>query len=161
MSEIKYKQIGIIHSTFKEPKGTPIQPIVGKGSTGKIEVFEEYSQGLKNLDGFSHIILIYHFHLSKKSSLKVKPFMDDQKRGVFSTRAPSRPNPIGISVVRLSKIDGNILSISDLDILDGTPLLDIKPYVPEFDVRYVKKKGWLEKNLIKLSTSKDDGRFIK
>jgi len=161
MNEIKYVPIGIIHSPFKEPKGTPIQPIVSEGIDGTVELFQEYTEGLKDIDGFSHIILLYHFHLSKGSSLKVKPFLDDQTHGVFSTRAPSRPNPIGISIVQLVKIEGNILQVKDLDIVDGTPLLDIKPYVPEFDIRNVKKKGWLEKNVSKLSTSKDDGRFIK
>ena len=161
MGEIKYKPIGIIHSPFKEPKGTPIQPAAAKGVNGLVEVFPEYSEGLKDLEGFSHIILIYHFHLSKESSLKVKPYMDDQIRGVFSTRAPCRPNPIGISVVRLIAIKGNKLYIQDIDIVDGTPLLDIKPYVPEFDVRAIEKIGWLERNVSKLSKSKDDGRFQK
>ena len=161
MNEIRYKQIGIIHSAFKEIKGIPIQPTAAKGINGTVEIFQEYAEGLKDLDGFSHAILIYHFHLSKESSLKVKPFMDDQEHGVFSTRAPSRPNSIGISVVQIIKIEGNILYIQDLDIVDGTPLLDIKPYVPEFDVRDVKKKGWLDKNVSKLSTSEDDGRFMK
>ena len=161
MTEIKYKQIGIIHSPFKEPKGTPIQPTAAKGIDGTVEIFQEYTEGLKDLDGFSHVVLVYHFHLSKESSLKVKPFMDDQTHGVFSTRAPNRPNPIGISVVQLVKIEGNILRVQDLDIIDGSPLLDIKPYIPEFDVRNVNKKGWLEKNVSKLATSKDDGRFIK
>jgi len=159
MGEIKYKPIGIIHSPFQQPKGTPIQPTAAKGVDGTVEVFPEYVEGLKDLDGFSHIILIYHFHLSKKFSLKVKPFMDNQIHGVFSTRAPSRPNPIGISIVRLIKIEKNILYIRDVDVIDGTPLLDIKPYVPEFDVRAVDKIGWLEKNVNKLPTSKDDGRF--
>ena len=161
MNEIKYIQIGIIHSPFKEPKGTPIQPRAAQGIHGTVEVFQEYTEGLKDIDGFSHVILVYHFHLSKKSSLRVKPFMDDQTHGVFSTRAPNRPNPIGISVVQLVKIEGNILQVKDLDIVDGTPLLDIKPYVPEFDIRDAKKKGWLENNVSKLPTSKDDGRFIK
>ncbi len=161
MNEIKYIQIGIINSPFKEPKGTPIQPIATQGIDGTVEVFQEYTEGLKDIDGFSHIILVYHFHLSKESSLKVIPFMDDQTHGVFSTRAPNRPNPIGISVVRLVNIEGNILQVKDLDIVNGTPLLDIKPYVPEFDIRDVKKKGWLKNNVNKLSTSKDDGRFIK
>ena len=161
MNEIKYKQIGIIHSLFKEPKGTPIQPTVAKDIDGAVEVFQEYTEGLKDLDGFSHVILVYHFHFFKESSLKVKPFMDDQIHGIFSTRAPNRPNPIGISVVQLIQIEGNILRVQDLDIVDGTPLLDIKPYVPEFDVRDIKKKGWLEKNVSKLSTSKDNGRFLK
>lgn len=159
MKKINYMPIGIVHSSFKEPKGTPIQSSATKGVDGTVEVFPEYTEGLKDLEGFSHIILIYHFHLSKKPLLKVEPFMDNQIRGVFSTRAPSRPNPIGISVVRLVRIERSILYIQDVDIVDNTPLLDIKPYVPEFDVREVEKIGWLEKNVHKLSTSKDDGRF--
>lgn len=161
MDEIKYKPIGIIHSPFKEPKGTPIQPKAAKDIDGSVEIFPEYAEGLKDIEGFSHIILIYHFHLVKKPSLKVKPFMDNQIRGVFSTRAPSRPNPIGISVVRVVKIEGNTIYIRDVDIVDGTPLLDIKPYVPKFDVRDVERIGWLEKNVHRLQISKDDGRFIK
>ena len=161
MDEVKYKPIGVIHSPFKEPKGTPIQPAGAKGISGTVEVFPEYAEGLKDIEGFSHIILICHFHLSRGWSLEVKPFMDDQLHGVFTTRAPARPNPIGISTVRLVRVEENILHIQDVDIVDGTPLLDIKPYVPEFDVRDVAKTGWLEKNLHKLSTSKDDARFIK
>ncbi len=161
MDEIKYKPIGIIHSPFKEPKGTPIQPAAAKGIEGKVEVFPEYAEGLKDVKEFSHIILVCHFHLSKKPSLKVKPFMDDQMRGVFATRAPSRPNSIGISIVRLVKIEENILHVQDVDIIDGTPLLDIKPYVCEFDPKEVNKIGWLEKNVHKLPTSNDDGRFLK
>ena len=160
MGEIKYKPIGIIHSPFKESKGTPIQPKAAKGIEGRVEVFPEYTEGLKDLEGFSHIIVIYHFHLSKKSSLKIKPFMGNQIRGVFATRAPSRPNPIGISVVRLIRINENTLHVKDVDIVDETPLLDIKPYVSEFDVREVNKIGWLKKNVRKLPTSKDNGRFI-
>ena len=161
MNEIKYKPIGVVHSPFREPEGTPIQPVGAKGVNGSVEIFPEYVEGLKDLDGFSHIILIYNFNLSKNASLKVRPYMDSEMRGVFATRSPSRPNPIGISVVRLTKIEGNILQIQDVDIVDGTPLLDIKPYVPEFDIRNVKKIGWLEKNVHKTSTTKDDGRFIK
>ena len=161
MDEIKYKLIGVIHSPFKEPKGTPIQPRAAKDIKGTVEVFPEYAEGLKDVEGFSHIILIYHFHLSKKSSLKVKPYMDNEPHGVFAMRGPSRPNPIGISAVRLLRIEENTLHIQDVDIVDGSPLLDIKPYVPEFDIREVTKTGWLEKNVHKLSRSKDDGRFIK
>lgn len=161
MEELKYLQIGIIHSPFKEPEGTPIQPKAAQGIEGTVEIFKEFGEGLKDIDGFSHIILVYHFHLSKKPSLLVKPFMDDQIHGVFSTRAPNRPNPIGISVVQLIKVEENILYVKDLDIIEGTPLLDIKPYVPEFDLTDAGKKGWLQKNLGKLSTSKDDGRFME
>lgn len=163
MNEIKYKPIGIIHSPFKKPTGTPIQPAAGKSINGTVEVFPEYAEGLKDLEGFSHIILIYHLHLSKGWCLKVKPFMDNELRGVFATRAPSRPNPIGLSVVHLVRIEKNILYIQDLDIVDKTPLLDIKPYVPEFETKEVKKLGWLEKNIHKLPSSAGlaDGRFIK
>jgi len=161
MNEIKYKPIGIIHSPFKEPKGTPIQPAGAKGINGIVEIFPEYTEGLKDIEGFSHIILLYHFHLSKVSTLLAKPYMDNEMRGVFAMRGPSRPNPIGISVVRLVKIEGNVLYIQDIDIVDGTPLLDIKPYVPKFDIRQVERIGWLESNIHKLSQSKDDGRFAE
>ena len=159
--EITYTPIGIIHSPFKEPKGTPIQPAAAGGIAGRVEVFPQYAEGLKDIEGFSHLILLYHFHVAKKASLQEKPFMDNEKRGVFAIRAPSRPNPIGISVVRLVSVEGNILHIKDVDILDSTPLLDIKPYVPEFDAREADKTGWLEKRMHRLSESKDDGRFKK
>jgi tRNA-Thr(GGU) m(6)t(6)A37 methyltransferase TsaA len=158
--EITYKPIGIIYSPFKEPKGTPLQPGAAKDAEGIVKVFPGYEKGLKDLDKFSHIILIYHFHLSKLYSLEVVPFMDDRPHGLFATRAPSRPNPIGLSVVTLTKIEGNKLYVKDIDIVDGTPLLDIKPFVPEFDSVSVVKKGWLEKKVGKLKDSKDDGRFI-
>jgi len=161
MKDIIYKPIGVIHSPFKKPSGTPIQPSAGKNIKGTVEIFPEYVKGLKDLEGFSHIILIFHFHLVDKKSLIVKPFMDDKTHGIFSIRGPSRPNPIGFSIVRLANIKDNILYIRDLDILDGTPLLDIKPYVGVFDQRTKIKIGWLEKNISKLSIVKDDGRFIK
>ncbi|OQX51000.1 MAG: tRNA (N6-threonylcarbamoyladenosine(37)-N6)-methyltransferase TrmO [Candidatus Cloacimonas sp. 4484_209] len=161
MKEIRYKAIGIIHSPFKKPEGTPIQPEAAKNVTGTVELFSEYTKGLKDLIGFSHIILIYHFHLIRKSRLYIKPFMDKHFHGIFATRAPSRPNPIGISVVRLINIKGNKILIKDVDIVDGTPVLDIKPYVPEFDIRRANKKGWLDTNVYKLPSAKDDGRFIK
>jgi len=161
VDEIKYKPIGVVHSPHKEPKETPIQPPSAEGIDGTVEVFPEYAEGLKDLEGFSHIILIYHFHLSRGASLRVKPFMDTEVHGVFAMRGPSRPNPIGISAVRLVRIEGNILHIRDVDIVDGTPLLDIKPYVPKFDAREAENVGWLEENVFKLSTSKDDGRFVK
>lgn len=161
MDEIKYKPIGVIHSPFKKPKGTPIQPAAAKGVSGTVEVFPEYAEGLKDVEGFSHIILIYHFHLSSGSSLMAKPYMDSEKRGVFAMRGPSRPNPIGMSIVRLVGIKGNIIHIQDVDIVEGTPLLDIKPYVSEFDIREGGKTGWLEKRVHKLPASKDDGRFTK
>jgi tRNA-Thr(GGU) m(6)t(6)A37 methyltransferase TsaA len=160
MNEIKYKPIGIIHSPFKEPSGTPIQPAGARNIEGTVEIASEYVMGLEDIEGFSHIILIYHFHLSRRHLLKVKPYLDEKSHGVFATRAPSRPNPIGISIVRLVKVDGNVLHIKDVDIVDGTPLLDIKPYVPEFDTRKVERIGWLEKKVNKLYRARDDGRFL-
>jgi tRNA (adenine37-N6)-methyltransferase len=161
MSNITYKSIGIIHSTFKEPKNVPIQAVVSKGTKGTIEVNSEYTKGLVDLEGFSHIILLYHFNLVKGYSLMVKPFLDQNSHGVFATRAPSRPNPIGLSIVRLKKIQNNILHIEDLDIVDNTPLIDIKPYIPQIDNRKTRKIGWFSKKLSNLPTTKDDGRFCK
>jgi len=161
MKRIVYRPIGVIRTPFKSPKGVPIQPSAGKGIRGVVEVFPEYVEGLKDLEGFSHIILVYHFHLVKKSLLRVIPYMDNETRGVFATRAPARPNPIGISVVRLIEIRGNKLYVEDIDIVDGTPLLDIKPYVPEFDYRPKARIGWLEKRVRRLKVTRDDGRFIE
>jgi len=138
------KPIGIIHSPFTSPHGVPIQPAFATGIEGRVEVFEEYIDGLKDLDGFERIWLLYWFHKSSPARLIVKPYMDKVERGLFATRAPSRPNPIGISAVRLLGIDGRFLRIADVDILDGTPLLDIKPYSPRFDHFDVSRHGWLE-----------------
>ena len=161
MKKIIYRPIGIIHSPFKKTLGTPIQAAGAKGIEGRIEIFQEYKEGLKDLEGFSHIFLIYHFHLSHQTSLTVRPFLDKKTHGVFSTRAPARPNPIGLSVVRLVRVEGNMLFIQDMDIIDGTALLDIKPYVPEFDERKKERIGWLGKNINRLHTMQDDGRFKK
>jgi tRNA-Thr(GGU) m(6)t(6)A37 methyltransferase TsaA len=156
---ITYKPIGVVHSPFSETTGMPIQPSGAKGIKGTVELLPEYSEGLQDLEGFSHIILIYHLHLSTSYSLKVKPFLDDQLRGLFATRAPRRPNPIGLSVVRLTEIEGNILQVEDIDIVDSTPLLDIKPYVPEFDTGEAVRIGWLTEKARKASGQKSDGRF--
>jgi tRNA-Thr(GGU) m(6)t(6)A37 methyltransferase TsaA len=161
MNEIRYKPIGIIHSPFTETKGTPIQPASGKDVEGTVEIFPEYVKGLQDIEGFSHIIILYHFHLSNSVSLLSKPFLDDTPHGVFAIRSPNRPNPIGISVVRLIKVNNNILHIQDLDIVDGTPLLDIKPYVPNFNTMKEIRIGWLKGKIDNLSRVKDDGRFIK
>lgn len=161
MRKIKYKPIGIIHSPFKDIAGMPIQPGGAKGIRGTIEMAPKYVPGLKDLEGFSHIFLIYHFHLSKGYALHVQPFMDNTLRGVFATRAPRRPNPIGISVVKLLKIKEAILFIEDVDVVDGTPLLDIKPYLPEFDTRKVQRIGWLAKKAHLAKKAKADDRFNK
>ncbi len=159
MQEIRYRPIGIIHSPFTQTKGMPIQPAGARGVAGTVEVIPEYGDGLKDLDGFSHIFLLYHFHLSQGYSLTVKPYLDDSLRGVFATRAPRRPNAIGISVVRLVEIEGCTLHIEDLDIVDSTPLLDIKPYVSEFDSREVERIGWLAGKAEKAAEVGADERF--
>ena len=161
MESIIFRPIGLIHSPHKEPHGTPIQPSAAIGIEGQVEIYNDFAEGLSDLEDFSHVILLYHFHRAKAGPLKLKPFMDKEERGVFATRAPRRPNAIGLSIVKLLRVKGNVLHIADVDILDGTPLLDIKPYVPEFDHREQIKIGWLEKNVKKLSDSKDDGRFIE
>ena len=159
MDNIEYQAIGLIHTPHKTPAGTPIQPTGAEGVAGSIEIFPAYIAGLADLAGFSHIFIIYHFHLAKKFSLTVKPFLDDQKRGLFATRAPSRPNPIGLSVVRLIDITDGELRVQDIDVVDGTPLLDIKPYVPKFDVRKVDRTGWIDKETRNIKGTVDDGRF--
>ena len=159
MGKICYQPIGIVRSPFREPRGMPIQPTGAEGIAGTIELNPEYAGGLKDLDGFSHIILIYHFHLSAGFSLLVKPFLDDALRGLFSTRAPRRPNPIGLSIVRLVKIEGSTLHIENVDIVDGTPLLDIKPYVPELDGAKAERIGWLSGRAVKARRTKADERF--
>ena len=140
---MEFQPIGIIHSSYKEKTGVPIQGSLSDDSKGWIELSAEYKEGLKDLDGFSHIILVYEFHLSKGYSLMVTPFLDDKEHGVFATRAPRRPNPIGMSIVRLDRIQDNILHIGEVDVIDGTPLLDIKPYVADFDRRDA-AKGWIK-----------------
>lgn len=159
MMNVRYKPIGVIHSPFKDTDGMPIQPAGAKDIKGTVEVKQKYIDGLKDIEGFSKIILIYHFHLSKEYSLHVKPFLDDELHGVFATRAPRRPNSIGISVVSLEKVEGPILHIREVDIVDGTPLLDIKPYIPEFDIRKVERIGWLSKKAIKVYKAIANNRF--
>jgi len=156
---IKFEPIGIIRSPFAESEGMPIQPAGARGIKGTVEVFEEFRPGLKDLDGFSHIILIYAFHKASGFKLQVVPFMDSKHRGLFATRAPARPNPIGLSVVQLNKISDGVLHVENIDILDGTPLLDIKPYVPEFDKPAQIRTGWLEKARKTVSRKKSDDRF--
>jgi tRNA-Thr(GGU) m(6)t(6)A37 methyltransferase TsaA len=158
---ITYRPIGIIHSPFKQMEGTPIQPEAGKDVEGIVEVYPEFAEGLKDLDGFSHIILVCHLHLSRGYALQVFPYMDDRQHGVFATRSPRRPNPIGISVVRLVGLENNMIRVRDLDILDGTPLLDLKPQVPGFDGGSAERIGWLEEKIHRLRETKDDGRFKK
>jgi len=140
---IELKPIGIIHSPFKQAAGTPTQPTYANGVEGRVEIFPEYAAGLKDLEGFERIWLVYWFDRAAAPQLHVKPYMDEQERGLFATRAPCRPNPIGISCVKLLRIQNCTIYVADIDILDQTPLLDIKPYVPKFDCFEVKRVGWL------------------
>jgi len=161
MDEIRLKPIGVIRSPFKDPRGAPIQATNGQGVRGFAEVFEEYAEGLDDLDGFSHVVLICHLHLARQTNLKVTPFLDTVLRGVFSTRAPSRPNHLGLTIARLVRIEGNTLHLEDLDIVDGTPLLDIKPYVPRLDQRQGAKLGWLEGKTSEFTRGLADDRFTR
>ena len=156
---IQFHPIGVIHTPFTELQGMPIQPAGGARVAGTVEVYEPYRAALKDLDGFSHLILLYHFHRSPGFKPQVVPFMDTEPRGLFATRAPSRPNPLGLSVVRLISSENGVLSIENVDILDGTPLLDIKPYVPVFDEQVDVRTGWLEKTGETVSWRESDDRF--
>lgn len=144
--KIELEPIGIIQSPYKTKEEIPIQAYLSD-EEGKVEVFKDYEDGLKDVEGFSHIIIVYIFHKSKDYFLHVRPFLDTNLKGVFATRHPNRPNPIGISTVRLLERKKNILKIKGMDVLDGTPLLDIKPYVPRFDEREDVRYGWLEGRL--------------
>ncbi len=157
--KIEYTPIGVIHTPFSDIKGMPIQPAGAAGVEGTVEIFEKYRDGLKDLDGFSHIMLLYHFHQSKGFNLRVVPFLDTEVRGLFATRAPRRPNTIGVSVVRLVGIDNGILNVENVDMLNSTPLLDIKPYVPDFDAPADIRTGWLENARKAVSKRKSDERF--
>ena len=135
--------IGVIHSPFNKKDQMPIQASRSQ-AIGLVEVHPEYADGLMDIEGFSHIYLFYAFHRSNGYNLRVKPFLDDQERGLFATRYPRRPNPLGISIVRLVFRQDNALTVEGIDVLDGTPLLDIKPYVPDFDYRANARVGWYE-----------------
>jgi tRNA-Thr(GGU) m(6)t(6)A37 methyltransferase TsaA len=139
--DISLISIGIIHSPFSDPTKAPIQASRST-ATGSVEVFPQFTEGLRDLNEFSHIFLLYLIDCPQGSTLSVKPFLDDQEHGIFATRYPCRPNPIGLSLVRLLRVDGNRLDIEGIDMLDGVPLLDIKPYVPDFDVRETTQTGW-------------------
>lgn len=159
--KIELESIGIIYTKFTEIEGMPIQPTGAKGVKGTIKIKEKYKEGLKDLEDFSHIHLIYLLHKVDGYLLEVKPFMDNNTHGVFATRSPKRPNRIGSSVVKVDKIEDNILHISNIDVLDGTPLLDIKPYVPQLyeDTIDELKIGWFETKHKKARSQKSDDRF--
>jgi len=154
-----FRPIGTIHSPYTDLVGMPIQPAGAVDVRGTVEVMDEYAAGLRDLDAFSHIILLYEFHRSRGFDLEAVPFLDSIPRGVFATRAPRRPNPLGMSVVRLDRIDGAVLYVRDIDVLDGTPLLDIKPYVPAFEPHDHVRVGWLEQNGDRVTEHRSDDRF--
>jgi len=141
-ASIAFRPIGTIHSEHRCASETPVQSVFSRGCTGRVVVFDEFSEGLLGLEGHSHIYLLYHFHQAEASRLRVVPFLHDREQGIFATRAPNRPNPIGLSIVELKSVAGNTLLIDGVDILDGTPLLDIKPYTRRFDRLDPTANGW-------------------
>jgi tRNA-Thr(GGU) m(6)t(6)A37 methyltransferase TsaA len=143
VKNVSITPIGVIHTPFTTMDKVPIQPCYSN-QIGEVELLKEYEEGLKDLEGFSHIVILYLFHKSEGYSLTVKPFLDSDEHGLFATRRPNRPNAIGMSVVRLVERNGRVLRVKGIDVLDGTPLIDIKPYVPTFDYRADAKIGWLE-----------------
>ena len=153
---ISYNPIGVIHSEHIAAEQTPIQPVYAKGCKGRAEIFPEFAAGLQDLDGFSHLYLIYHFDRAGSVKLMVKPFMEDVERGVFATRSPRRPNAVGLSIVELVRREGNMLHLDGVDILDGTPLLDIKPYTAKFDCVETTRNGWQDN--IDEQTARQRGR---
>ncbi|MFH1051343.1 MAG: tRNA (N6-threonylcarbamoyladenosine(37)-N6)-methyltransferase TrmO [bacterium] len=155
--KIEFNYIGIINTPFINLENMPIQPKASE-AIGKITIFDEYIEGFDSVSLFSHLFLLYHFHQIQQKKIKVKPFLDNKERGIFATRAPSRPNPIGLSIVRLLEVKGNELIVGNVDMLDGTPLLDIKPYVPRFDIFQDANNGWLPDD-VDLKNIKSDTRF--
>ena len=155
--ELKIEPIGVIETPFREPAGTPIQPSRANGARGRVRIEPRFQTGLQDLAGFERIWLVYWLHKAPGSSLLVTPFLDRRQRGIFATRAPARPSPIGISAVRLLSVQEGILEVADVDMIDGTPLLDIKPYVPEFDCYPASKAGWFDESNSDRRLA--DGRF--
>jgi len=158
-NKITMSPIGFIHSPYKQVKDMPIQGKFKPGVKAWIELKEEYSAGLKDLESFSHAIIIYHFHKSEKTEIEGKPFLEDNKHGIFAIRSPHRPNHIGLSVAKIEKIEDNKLHFSEVDVLDGTPVLDIKPYVKQFDIRDNIVSGWVDKHF--QSTDMPDKTILK
>jgi len=153
-------EIGIIHTAHKSLIDIPIQPKFAEEQMGTIEIFDRFVEGLQDLDGFSHIFLIYRFHMVKGYNLKVVPYLDKQEHGVFATRAPKRPSAIGLSLVELRSIEKNLIQVKNIDVVDGTPLLDIKPYVAQFDEVKGARCGWIDSIKVRVESTKSDDRFI-
>jgi tRNA-Thr(GGU) m(6)t(6)A37 methyltransferase TsaA len=158
---IAYRPVGIVRSPFTRLEGMPLQSVAAGEIRGRIEIRTELQPGLRDLDGFSHLHLITHLHRGAPGGLQVVPFLDDTPRGIFATRSPRHPNPIGLSIVRLDAVVGSVLEISGVDLLDGTPVLDIKPYIPTFDSVDAERTGWLEQAAERVHHVQADGRFEK
>lgn len=155
----KIEPIGTIHSPYQTIEDMPIQPKGAATVTGHVLLNDQYIAGLQDIEGFSHIYLIYSFHQANRTELLTTPFLDKQQRGVYATRSPLRPNHIGISIVELTKVEGNRIEIKGVDILDGTPLLDIKPYVEKFDAVKNSTSGWLQASNKEIKNKRSDNRF--
>jgi tRNA-Thr(GGU) m(6)t(6)A37 methyltransferase TsaA len=160
MHVIEQQPIGVIHSPFTTLENMPIQPAGARDIEGSVEIDPALTAGLQDLQQFSHIYLIYSFHQASRTELQVMPFMDSTPRGVFATRSPLRPSHIGLSIVELRGVEGNRLRVRGVDILDGTPLLDIKPYIPKFDYRENANNGWLSAPAEAVARARSDDRFI-
>ena len=156
---VMFTPIGVIRTPFAEIAGMPVQAVGAVGVPGTIELDPAFAEGLADLDGFSHLVLLYHLDRMAGARLTVVPFLDDRPHGIFATRSPARPNPIGMSTVRLVGIDGTTVRVEDVDILDGTPLLDIKPYVPQLDDRADPRIGWYEGRVERVHVVRADQRF--
>lgn len=158
--DITYTPIGILHTPFTKPQGMPIQPKGARGVRGELELDPRFEAGLADIEGFSHLILLYHFHAAGETKLTVTPYLDTASHGVFATRAPARPNSLGLSVVKLVGVRGSVLELEDVDVLDGTPVLDVKPYVPAFDTPVSEvRSGWLEEKGSDAGDARADERF--
>ncbi len=156
---IDYRAIGIIRSPWTQPAGTPLQPAAARGVEGWLEIDPAYAEGLRDLDGFSHVIVLWHMHLVRGHALRVVPFLDEVARGIFATRSPKRPNPIGLSVLRVRGVRGCRIDVADLDAVDGSPIVDIKPYVPDFDAPPAERIGWFAGRLTDIASARADNRF--
>lgn len=157
--DIAYRPIGILRSPFRDIAGMPIQPVGALGVAGHVEVHADFVPGLADLEGFSHVFLLYHLHRVTGFDLMVKPFLDNDHHGIFATRSPKRPNPIGLSVLELAGVDGATVHLRNVDVLDGTPVLDIKPYVPRFDVWQADRTGWFAGKARNAGDLRSDDRF--
>jgi tRNA-Thr(GGU) m(6)t(6)A37 methyltransferase TsaA len=158
MPEVRYRPVGIVRSPFKSGTGTPRQAVGATGSRGTIEIDPELAEGLVDLDGFSHVLVLFHMHRVTEPHLTAHPPWDDKPHGVFATCSPYRPNPLGASVVELERVEGCVLHIRNLDMLDGTPVLDLKPYVPDLFPRDGVRVGWLASRVRGMTDSRTGER---